>query len=1808
LLVFSLLWLGNQLLVMRPLAKLANTARRLGEGDLSARSDIAEAPAGFSGLAKSFDRMAELLGTLDTTRRVNRALRVLVAEKRVRIDDGSEQEMLEAFCRCIVEAGGYCGAWLGRAENDERGSITPVASAVFSLPDIASIGLTWHEGEYGNSAVARAIRFGRPTAITDMREAPGYGSWGALAREQGVASTIALPLFEAGRVTGALVIYAAETGAFDETETQLLGEVAADIVRALAARRERAARLQAELARDDAARQLLEAQRIAAIGSWECDIVANSLQGSDELMRIFEWGAGSASRPFEAMLATLHPEDRDRVEQLWRESLKTGKACSSTHRLCMPDGRVKYLQQHCQVALAADGTALRSWGTVQDITHLYEVQAALAERMKEIRCLYDVFRATEGNEQPLEQLLQSVVALLPAALQYPEKATARIRFDGRDHATPGFRETAWLITAPFNAAGRAGEVSVAYVEDVPVVAGRAFLHEEGDLLAAIAERVRETIERYQLLARMRDREAVFYAIVDQAKDAVALIDPETRCFVEFNTAAYRDLGYGREEFDGMRLEDIRDSQTPEEVGQDVVAIMQAGGATIETRHRRKDGEVRDVRTSARPIAVGGKTYLAAIWSDITEIKLAAAELRRTNRELRAIAQAMRAIVFAKDEVQLLHDLCSSIIESGGYRMAWVGYAQDDSQKTVKTMAQAGFGTDYAESIKVTWKDEPLGRGPTGLAIRECRPVLGRFIHTDPNFAPWRESALKHGYASSVALPILIENQRAGGAMMIYSAAPDAFDEEEFRHLAAMADALSFGIFALRERAARAAAQATLQSTAARLTHLLESSPVIVCSLRRSGDAFPPFEVSENLERLLGYTPAEALAGDWWATHVHPADRDRAKAESDALILAGTGGAHDYRFARKDGGYVWIRDQFRLVGSTADGTDEVIGAWTDVTAQKAAESEIRRLSDVVEQSPISIMITDLVAKIEFVNGAFVKLYGYTREEAVGQSPRLIHPENGTEEGFESISKTLIAEGAWRGEVEHVRKDRSLRIISQAIISLRDSEGKITNYVALGEDVTERRQNEDQLRQLYLAVEQSPESIVITDLAGRIEYVNQTFTRHSGYTRQEVLGKNSRLLQSGKTPPDAYVQMWGKLARGEPWEGEFINRRKDGSEYIEFVTVAPVRQPDGRITHYLAIKDDITTRKRMERELDEYRHHLEEVVASRTAELADARERADAANQAKSAFLANMSHEIRTPMNAITGTTFLLLQSATSNEQRTRLKRIEASSRHLLALIDDILDLSKIEAGKMVIEQVAFDLKAVLCDVVETAASRAHDKGLTVDSDFDANLPAFIRGDALRVRQILLNLGSNAVKFTETGGIIFHAHAESDRIRFEVRDTGIGLTGEQRQRLFQPFVQADTSTTRRYGGTGLGLAISRRLVSLMGGDIGVDSEHTVGSTFWFTLPFERVEGQFSTPPLPMPIAGELAVQGQGLGQVLNILVVEDDPINQEVASELLRSAGHSVDIADNGAIALERVADRHYDLVLMDMQMPVMDGLTATRALRLQPAYARTPVIAMTANAFAEDRAKCLAAGMNDFVAKPVDPGALYQCIARWMPTQAAAPDRSTATPSAKAAGLAQRLEKIGNLNVKAGLESVAGQWKTYERLLRMYCEHHAADAARMRTHLAAGETQDAARVAHTLKGVAAMMGMAAVSDVAREIDTALREPTPNPGAIESALARLATVNEELVADLGGALDAEKNRELGPAERQKARVLIAEMEGLLAEDDIRAAALFRDHAALLTDALGPVADEIGQRMARFDFAGALALMKATEAVSSADGSPA
>jgi two-component system, sensor histidine kinase and response regulator len=1002
--------------------------------------------------------------------------------------------------------------------------------------------------------------------------------------------------------------------------------------------------------------------------------------------------------------------------------------------------------------------------------------------------------------------------------------------------------------------------------------------------------------------------------------------------------------------------------------------------------------------------------------------------------------------------------------------------------------------------------------------------------------------------------------------------------------------------------------AEVQASAhAHLSRLLNTSPAVIYCRSAEGDYAPTF-VSDSISRLFGCSPREYLADPYlWRDFVHPDDVQRINAWVDVMFENDTRSI-EYRIRRPDGSYFWVHDRQQVVRDETGAPIEIAGSWTDVTERKEAEAERRaareRLDLLLDVAPVVIYSFAATGDFAptFVSANIQRLLGYRQEEY------------------------LEGAGFWR---DHVHPDDLPRL--------------------------EAQQSEVFSKGMHLA-----------------EY--RFLDKHGSYC---WLSDEQQLIRDKQGNPIEVVGSWSN-----------IDARKEAEEAFQASQI----------------------------------------------ELAKATEAALEANEAKSIFLANMSHEIRTPMNAIIGLSHLALKTDLSPRQRDYVLKIKSSGQHLLGIINDVLDFSKIEAGKLSIENIDFDLDKVLENVANLMSEKASAKGLELIFDVEQGVSAHFKGDPLRLGQILINFCSNAVKFTETGEIWVQVRvaedcADSQLVDFSVTDTGIGMTQEQVERLFQAFEQADASTTRRYGGTGLGLAISKQLIELMGGSVEVESTPGEGSVFRFTARL----GKSSAAPRPRLLQSDLrgrrvlviddnshartvlatmlnsmtfmadeAASGEealemlrqagqsgaryeivfidwqmpgldgietgkrirelldgakpphlvmvtayGREEVLKqaeesgfenvlikpvtssilfdtavvalggelggmepantspsldvarlrgarVLLVEDNVINQEVAVGQLEDADVFVDVAENGEQAIRLIEKNDYDVVLMDMQMPVMDGVAATRILRSDRRYQDLPIIAMTANALSTDRELCLEVGMNDHIAKPIDPHQLFGTLLRWIRRDEpdSGPEATNGAEAKRGAeddGGWESLELKG-IDADAGLRFTGGSRKRYVALLGKFAEQQGGTVEIIRLALSNGDAAAAERAAHSLKGSAATLGAAQLAVAAAETESAVREGRDAEDTLRSLSMSLDPVIKSIMTSLPAEADGSSQAPGGDPDAVAAP--LARLKQLLETDDGEAADFMIEVKPQLAGVLTPaevkaLTDQVGN----FEFEAAL-----------------
>lgn len=916
-------------------------------------------------------------------------------------------------------------------------------------------------------------------------------------------------------------------------------------------------------------------------------------------------------------------------------------------------------------------------------------------------------------------------------------------------------------------------------------------------------------------------------------------------------------------------------------------------------------------------------------------------------------------------------------------------------------------------------------------------------------------------------------------------------------------------------------------------------------------------LSNNIFSILGYTPRELLGSPPYITLAKSEVRNYKK------IIAGiTDSIKNFEnwHVHKNGCSICFLSTIIPIYNDFNTLVGYRGFNNDITERKLAQKKILDLNERLEES-VYLRTKELENEKYFIEQmtnslpgifytfdkkGFIKRSNKNFQDLIGLNEEEIKKVNVIEKYLDidaaNISKTIEKLGST--EFASIEANIFTKSGIKKPFLLTGATTVIDNkdyIVGVGIDLTEKRKDEVQLERLSQAVEQSPVSIVITDIDANIIYVNNAFTNTSGYGGKEIIGRNCSILKSGLHEKEFYTNLWNVILSGETWKGEFYNKKKNGDIYCELTTISPIFDKSRNIGSFVAIKDDITRRKKREQDLkdkatrlDTHSSYLLELTQNedltektledafdsitkfsslglgitrssiwlyennmktlrcvclyvnrvkqdvkglvitseqypiyfahllrnrpiaavdaqndiRTSEfvrhylkknninsildipiwlrgetfgilsnedrnikewktdeisyvrsLADfvsltveandrriAQKNAEDATNAKSDFIANMSHEIRTPMNAIIGLLHLLRRTKTDKKQDDYINKMNNASNNLLGIINDILDFSKIESGNIEIEHVDFDLDELVDNIIGLLQIKIENKDLELILFIDKNVPKMLNGDPLRIGQILLNLAANAIKFTPKGKIeikcvVDNIDNNTVILKFSVIDTGIGLTSDQTKKLFKSFSQADTSTTRKYGGTGLGLSISKKLTELMDGHIDVQSVYEKGSTFSFTFKCKIIDSikiKDNAKSLK-PTSNEILLKGRGI----KILLVEDNKINQQVIIEIMEQDNVSIDLAENGIEALEMVRNNIYNIVLMDLQMPDMDGLTATEIIRRTIPLDKLPIIAMTGNAISGVRDEVLNAGMNDYITKPIDIDNMFRTINKWI---------------------------------------------------------------------------------------------------------------------------------------------------------------------------------------------------------------------------------
>ncbi len=735
------------------------------------------------------------------------------------------------------------------------------------------------------------------------------------------------------------------------------------------------------------------------------------------------------------------------------------------------------------------------------------------------------------------------------------------------------------------------------------------------------------------------------------------------------------------------------------------------------------------------------------------------------------------------------------------------------------------------------------------------------------------------------------------------------------------------------------------------------------------DGFVLF-INNAFALMHGYTPKELLGKHLSIFHTHE-QMPAVKAANQQIKESGSFSGEIWH-VRKDGSVFPSLMQNTLFNDETGNPAGIIGTIRDITEIKKTEEDLKNSEEsykgLFNNATDAIYIQDTEGRFVDVNEGAVKMYGYPREYFIGKTPEFLSApgKNNMEEIIKYVQKAFAGEPQ---RFEFWGIDKNGRVFPKEVRLNNGIYFGQEVVIAFAQDITERKKAEEEIRKLSRSVEQSPTIVEITNLDGNIEYVNPKFCEITGYSYDEVIGKNSRILKSGKTPEETYTTLWETITSGKEWHGEFRNMKKNGEIYWESAYIFPLKNDKGEITHFIAMKEDITARKKMEQDL------------------INAKEKAEESDKLKSAFLANMSHEIRTPMNAIIGFSQLLSDyQLTEDEREHYISLIQNSGNDLLNLIDDIIDISKIEAGQLKVFKSQYFLDNILSEIYDSynefVKTKKDKTGLKLKYNKpDGGEKVVIYTDIDRFKQIIRNLISNAIKFTDFGLVEFgfstDFNKKNPQIQFYVRDTGIGIPKEKLEIIFESFRQANISDTKIYGGTGLGLTITKKMVEILGGRIWVKSTPGQGSTFYFIIPYN---------PVNISAGYYDKNNKKTTSKIYNwknkkILIVEDNDQSFLFFKSVLKKTQILMKRAISGNEAIELCKKNDFDLILMDIQLPEMDGCTATR--QIKQFNKNVSIIAQTAYAMSDEKERCLEAGCDDYISKPVSVDNLLELINRYI---------------------------------------------------------------------------------------------------------------------------------------------------------------------------------------------------------------------------------
>lgn len=1046
------------------------------------------------------------------------------------------------------------------------------------------------------------------------------------------------------------------------------------------------------------------------------------------------------------------------------------------------------------------------------------------------------------------------------------------------------------------------------------------------------------------------------AIVQSSDDSIVGMDCNG-IITSWNGGAATMFGHAAEEMVGTSITRLIPSGKRNE--EELILKKIKWGEQIrhfETVRQTKDGRLIDVSLRISPIKDGmGRIFgVSEITRDITPLKEREREIARVSRLYAALTEINQAIVQTPTWRTLFNKVCEVLVRNGGFRMAWIGW-HDEETGQLSPVADCCSGSTFLHGLEIDVTDGATTYDPAAEALRENRPYVCQDMLEDPAMAIWHEEAVRLDYRGAAIFPIRVKNKPCG-VLSVFADVPDFFRDKEIALLASVAEDVSFALDNFVSNDERRESEELYRT-------LFDYSPE---GLVISGMDAIYLDGNESICRMLGYSHSE-FVGLHASDIIAEKELDRIEPALTA-IQEGTAFLNVWRFRRKDGSTFPAEVMATMM---PDGT--ILGIIRDLSNRHQREELLHLRERALGEVSQGVLICDENRLITYVNDSFTKITGYQEFEVLGLNCSLLHGPDTDPDVILKIRAALDAREPFEGEILNYRKDGTQFWNELSLAAIPAQHGGPVRFVGIQRDISERKRVEEALLWktafFEAQVESSPDGIVVVDGKGDKILHNQRM-RDIWKTPPEIadggdVDEEIDFVTRQTTDPEAFRARVMELNANPEEIGQDEFELLDGTIVNRYSS--PVRGKNGH--HYGRIWTfrDVTLERLREEQLSRALAYEKELS-----------EKARAGERAKGEFLAVMSHEVRTPLNGILGFSELLARTVElPPEAQEYVRTITSSGEALLHILDDILDFSRIDAGHLPLEMVRFTPGDTLADIHHLFAQEAVKKGLKLEVLPGENIPSRLNGDANRIRQVLLNLVGNAIKFTSAGSVTVAMRREgcSDTYEFSVTDSGPGVAPEQIEQIFLPFTQADSSISRRYGGSGLGLAISRRLAILMGGTLQVTSGPD-GTRFVLTVPLEEVKESPAEPSTTSPVVLDVDF---AVRHPLRILAVEDNPINLKLIIKFLQTLGYEPLSARNGLEAMEIHAREFPNCILMDLQMPEMDGIEATenireterRSLDKSPAY----IVALTANISPADRQRCFEAGMNDYMNKPVGMDAL-----------------------------------------------------------------------------------------------------------------------------------------------------------------------------------------------------------------------------------------